>query len=440
MLIDLTNEYQVLAFTIDKGNADAIDNKLFLSPVSKKIHNAIRKIQEQHLEYTPTTLVSVIDDPGNDYSESVHTIEGYRNSSFNYDFHVNKLKQDYQKKVVSAEKLQKLIEKVLGYDSIDTEDAKAILSEFERGLEISDLPKLKSFTELIDEYENVLLEREDPDSVRSYGIKTIDKLMRRPAAPGELSVLAAQSGHGKTMFKQVMQLGAVTKSIPVLQFTLEMSEESNLDRLIAMCRGNAKTVPTTEDLHHLNIFKTRPNFLSCDEPYLSLSKIDQLLYEAKEIFRSRGVIKDDDYILYTIDLLDQVQDFENGTPTDIKKAVDEWHRINKKHRCHGLGIVQLNENRLRGREFKTDEDVENYTPRIDDLYGGGAYRQRARNIFLIHRPKEFKRAVRPDLYNENEPDFIRFYIAKQSDGVQAQANFIFDSDRLLIRPYVGEFA
>jgi hypothetical protein len=97
----------------------------------------------------------------------------------------------------------------------------------------------------------------------------------------------------------------------------------------------------------------------------------------------------------------------------------------------------VNENQLRKKMFSDPQDVDKYRPNLEDIYGSAAYSQRARVVLVLHRPRDIKKRLFPELTDawENELDIIKCAIAKQSDGDLSVQEFLFDPSCLRVVPY-----
>lgn len=456
--VNLDNEYLCLSYYL--RNPKQINQQtagLFMNPITKSVAGAITRLQEKGLEFSLETLYNLArQEKEFDFSILDNIYNNFTDYA-NIEYHIKELESDYTKNVIARNILIDLIGKSQSGAMISTQEILSATDNIRRALITTlDTAILKDTKALSEEYLEILDERRDKDrrNRRSIGFRVLDEQLTRPAAPKELTIIAALSGSGKSSMKQAMQNNLIAKGIPTLDFSLEMSNESNMDRIVSMRAGISgfdlnKNI-TSNELYQktrrvLDDFQKYKNFLSTDESALTFDHIDSLLYKAKEIFYKRGLLQDDEYVIYSIDLLNMVMDFGESTPTDILAAMDQWFRINKKHNCHGVGLVQINENKLRKITFNDPDDIDRYRPNLEDIYGGSAYRQRARTVMLLHRPLDMKMRFFPELKEEWERmdyrplDIMECHIAKQTGGSLFLQKFVFDPSVMRIVPLMENF-
>lgn len=373
------------------------------------------------------------------------------NDFSNIDYNISILKSDYSKNIVSKNLITSLISKTSSGGIIDSKDLLSDIEEIQKQLVKEDLNIFSTSEDLVEKYYKLLNDRCNPDKSKSIGFKVLDDRITRPGAEKEITIIAALRGVGKSGFKQTLENNLIHKNIPVVSFSLEMSETSTMDRYITMktnvpmiqLNKNSKNIIEDEKvIRVLNELKQRKNYLFTDSSDLSFDKLDSALYKAKEIFRERGVLqKDDEYMVVTIDVLNMVSDFKDQEPRSILQAMDKLHNIVKKHKVHCIGVVQINETKLRGGKiYKEPQELDTYRPNLEDIYGGSGYAQRARLVLLLHRPKFLKERFFPDMQEiwDVEPDVLQVHCAKQNDGDLFLQNFIFDGERMRILPYVPD--
>lgn len=370
----------------------------------------------------------------------------------NIDYSIELLKNDFQKNVVAKTLMSSLISKTSTGGLIKAEEIVEDLDKLRKVLISNDLNVFLTPEELVDRYYQTLMDREDISKKKSIGFKVLDNNITRPGAPKEITIIAALRAVGKSTFRQLIENNLTNKGIPVVSFSLEMSEESTMDRfisskttipMVSLNKQPTKHILDVRLKRTLSDFKEKKNYLFTDRSDFSFDKIDSALYKAKEIFRKNGTFDKigEEYIFMTIDVLNMVSDFGKQEPTDILRAMDKLHNLVKKHNCHCLGIVQINETKLRGGKiWKNPEDLNHYRPNLEDIYGGSGYAQRARVVGILHRPKSLKERLFPDMRElwEVDPDELEFHCVKQNDGNLFLQKFIFDGEKMRIYPYLED--
>lgn len=379
----------------------------------------------------------------------VQDLKNSFNSFENLDSCVKLLVNDYQKNVVTKKLLSTLITKVSSAGEIKTKELLQELEEIKKNILVEEASIFLTAEQLSINYEKTLEDRENPTKQKSLGFKWIDEGITRPAAEKEITIIAALRGNGKSLFKQTVENNLIAKGVPVVSFSLEMSEQSNMDRYVSSrsnidmrtLNKNPKFAKTDIRLiRTLEEFRKKKNYLFTDMSDVSFDKLDGAIYKAKDYFRESGVFKnEEEYMFVTIDVLNMITDFGDQEPKTILKCMDKLHNLVKKHRIHVLGIVQINESKLRGGKiYKDPDDLNFYRPNLEDIYGGSGYAQRARVVSILHRPKFLKERMFPDMQEiwDAEPDVLEFHCVKQNDGNLFLKKFIFDGERMRISPYI----
>jgi replicative DNA helicase len=370
----------------------------------------------------------------------------------NIDYSIDLLKNDYHKNVVAKTLMSNLISKSSSGGIVKADEIVEDLDKLKKLLISNDTNVFLNPEELSERYYRTLIDREDPRKKKSIGFKVLDKSVTRPGAPKEITIFAALRAVGKSTFRQIIENNLINKNVPVVSFSLEMSEESTMDRMISsktnipmidLNKESKKQLMDSRLKRTLKEFKTKKNFLFTDRSDFSFDKIDAALYKAKEIFRKNGTFDKigEEYMIITIDVLNMVSDFGSQEPTDILKAMDKLHNLVKKHNVHCIGIVQINETKLRGGKiWKSPEDLNSYRPNLEDIYGGAGYAQRARVVGILHRPKALKERMFPEMKEiwDAEPDILEFHCVKQNDGILFLEKFIFDGEKMRISPLIDE--
>jgi len=300
---------------------------------------------------------------------------------------------------------------------------------------------------LVEDHRNLLEKRRKGLNKKSLGYKALNQLLTRPGDPCEITAIVGMKGSGKSAYCKNIENLELNKGTCILSINPEMPTSSNMDRLICI-RGNFETsdLLVSRDIEKYNeriqsvlddILELE-NYLYIEESDINLDKVDSLIYKAKQRFKKRGVLPDDEYILVTFDLLDMLSDFDDADPIKIKKAMNKLHRILKKHKCHGLIVLQANENKIRGgKMFKKPKDLDFYKIGLEDIEGGSAFGARARVVLTFNRPRLMKIRFFPE--DERlwllEEDFVNIHCVKQNDGDLFLLKHIFNRN-FRILPYI----
>lgn len=420
----------------------------------KETVKTLKVLKEENLKFNLETVNSFIARNNGvkvSYQELITLKDSY-NDFTNINHHLEKLESDHSKQIVATGLVKTLVSKVNSGDEIQSDELESELEQILSTLRNSKKKKsiLKTSDDLADDYEQLILERQNPNLRKSVGFKVVDDKLVRPGGAKEIMIIAALRSMGKTTFKQNMINNLVKKGIPIVNFDLEMSQESSTDRHVTMTSGASMmdlNKPITNNEVHQKIkmsmddLRSRKNYIYTDKAGLSFKDINEELHNAKEIFRSRGVLKgDDEYVMFFIDVLNMVVDFSNQDPVTLLQGLDKLNVIVKDHKSHCVGIVQINETMFRTGKIWSLEDIDNYRPTIEQIYGGSAYSQRARTVAILNRSKFLKELRFPEMKSvwEAENDIMQFHVVKQSDGELFLQDFVFDGARMRIFPKLKE--
>jgi replicative DNA helicase len=305
--------------------------------------------------------------------------------------------------------------------------------------------QLFSFKDLAKNYRETHKKRREGESKKSIGSKELDKLITKPAAPQEMTVIVGRKGFGKSAFKTYLQNGLISKGVPVVSFELEMSDESNDDRFICSRSGLSLSTLVTKELDprtehiiekEIQKLEKQKNYLRFKDPSLNLEKLDSLLALAVQKFQDAEVLGSDKYFVAFFDTLDIMEDFDDASPKKIKRNVNILHRLYRKYNAHFIPILQANENKFRGGHiFKKPEELDYYHVTLEDIEGGSAFAARSRVVVSINRPLQLKKAYFPERMEEwdLELDVLNVHGIKQNDGKLFFTQYTFE-DNFRITP------
>lgn len=446
------NELYVISYYLN--NYECVSNfnyELFQDNVLRNIAICLQEMRELNLQFDDNTLRLLLSKKNIDIpQEKILEIKTkYKNDYLNIEYHIKQLKSNYNKKVVSKNLIETLLNKVNGNEYLTSESIIRVLDNIRRRLIDDESSYFCTSEDLVSRYYKELDERAKKYKKRTSGFSVLDEKLSRPGAPKEIRIIAALRGSGKSIFAQTTVNRLLDRGIPCVYFSIEMSEESIVDRYVTSYTGipikklNSDSERYSNDnkvMDSLNNLANKKNFLFSDRSDWDFDKIDVALYEAKEHFRKNEIFKEDEYMVCVFDVLNMILDFGDQSPMTILLAMDKFHRLVKKHEVHAIGIVQLNENKLRSRNFREPSELDSFRPNLEDIYGASAYAQRAREVAILHRPKFLKERLFPHLIEHfgYEPDILEYHCVKQNDGPLFFEKFDFDGSRMTIYPIVDK--
>ena len=247
----------------------------------------------------------------------------------------------------------------------------------------------------------------------STGYGELDKLLSG-LQPSELLILAARPSQGKTALAlNLAENIAIRGGEPVAIFSLEMSKESLLQRLVAsVAQIDAHKFRTG----HLS----RDDWRSMTEALGQISNAPLWIDDAGSISvmeigaKARRLMKDKGLKLLVVDYLQLIT--ARGRFSSRQEEVSSISRslkgLAKELKIPVLVLSQLT--RAPEREERG--------PQLSDLRESGAIEQDADVVMFIYRPNFFKLDAAPE-----ERDQAEILIAKQRNGPTDKVKFVFKS-------------
>lgn len=299
-------------------------------------------------------------------------------------------------------------------------------------------------------YKNIQKDRLKEGSPKALGYEVLHRIIKRPGAAGEMTGIIGQKGGGKSALAKNIEQKIVSKGICVISINLEMTLESNMDRFQCMKTGFPLDIILAKDHspreasqleRALDSWENIKNYLYYTEPTLTLNQLDGLIYKSKQIFNARGVLPFDKYCFVVLDLASMISEISKSKDAlQIEEHINTLHTIFRKHGCHGLLLLQANENKLRnGKMFKNPNDLDRYKVGLEDIKNSAAWSERCRVVMTLTRPVQMKKRFFPE-QNELwslEPDIINVNVVKQNDGDEGFCRLIMNHN-FRVYPFVEE--
>lgn len=418
------------AILIDKESlikvVDILDPKDFYVPAHEKIYATILELFEKHQPIDILSLTSRLKEKG--YFQDVGG-SGYLADLTNQvptAAHI----ENYAKIVKEKHILRELITTAtqIAEDSFDPEnEVEDLLDQIEQKIiSISQRSISQNFIHIKDElksaYERIEKLHQGDGSLRGVptGFKGLDNILSG-FQKSDLVVLGARPSLGKTAFSlDIARNAALKHGIPVGYFSLEMSREQVIDRLIS------------------------------SESQVSLWKL------------RTGRIKDDmefEMIQYALDKLSKAPIFIDDTPSpNILQMRSMARRLQMEH---GLGLIVVDYLQLIQPRTKSDNMVNQVTeisrglkslarelkvpvlalsqlsravdqrdhkqPRLSDLRESGSIEQDSDVVMFIYRKDRDRTDIEAPLDEQNVAQII---VAKHRNGPLGSVKFKFDSERV----------
>ncbi len=332
----------------------------------------------------------------------------------------------YAKIVQRKKMLRDLIDAahhIIGISANEEEDAEDLLDQAEKKLfSVSQKSLTKNFLQLgstLDDAMNRILNQGDGNlrGLRTYFTGLDNKL--GGLQKSDLIVLAARPSVGKTSFAINLALNVAKDNIPVGIFSMEMSLDQIVDRLIAAQAGVSlwgsrigrlgeddlqKTTQACEELKNLPLFiddSPSPNIL-------------QMRAMARRLQSEHGLG------LLVVDYLQLMSSRKNyDSPvqqvTEISRGLKG---LAKELNIPIIAISQLS---------RAVEQRDGHRPKLSDLRDSGSIEQDADLVMFIHREDKIKDKEK---LNPDQINIAQLIIAKHRNGPTGEIDFKINPDSL----------
>ena len=259
------------------------------------------------------------------------------------------------------------------------------------------------------------------------GISDIDKLIGG-FYPGELTVIGAKPGAGKTVFGMVMALDAAKKGRRVGILNLEMLDTQYGARIVSNLGG-------------IDAMKLRKGTLEPDDWEQVLQAIKELsklpaafLFNARYIEELVSAVRQVDLDVLVVDYLQLVRTRQNLESERLRMAHISWalKELAVDKRIPVIAMSQLR---------RPDPSADNKMPSMRDLRESGNLEADADGIILLHEPADERdRYVYKDdkasleAWKKNGLRYICMKVEKQRQGAVGTVPVLFDANKMR---YVG---
>ena len=431
-------------------NDPRISEDSFVDEVAKSAYEAIQSLVSRNIEVTPASLLQAAGEI--DYNVTQQVIQ----TIWNIDEEGASSIEDILSALETAQTKDKLLERLAilkqrieNPGNLDIDDILAELYQIDTTLQTSGKSNspLKSFNEWAEEYLEDLKQRKAGKKY-SYGDMLLDDYLYKGAYPGAITLICASTNMGKSTFALHIVNTLLEKNVPCIYLSLEMSGTDTMDRLIAMRCGISNEDLYNPDPENIDaiveaVEKERTalvnkrNFYFCEDPTISLHKLQKLIKEFKQ--RTHA-----EYCLVIVDLLTQVKDFmsaSNGvnTATAMEISVNTLNALAKSENCHIVGVAQLKRDNDNVRITCLD-DIEACRPTLTAIKNSGALAERSRVVLSVFRRKYFiDRYLRDDAEAMAQPDIMEVQVLKNSNGASGKIlKYMFDTDHFKLLPLIDE--
>ena len=376
------------------------------------------KVDRELLEYQAREKKN---QKGLEYIKSI--FEKNKTEISNIDFYIKKIKEAT---------INKEIEKISEYLNKEKKNktSKEIirnLSERLENLTLETETEILNSNKLIQKKIENMEERrkKGKDAIIRTGFEELDKIFVAGLNKGDFTVIGARPSMGKTVFALNIMLnisGYIKEIQPkkVLFFSLEMSSEQLLDRIIAKTGKFPLNSVRSAELDDGANIEEIGQVLSKIEKYSffvsdkinELSKIEEIIKEKAKKEKIEVVI---------IDYLQLINVSERYGYRNRVQEVSEITRklklLAKKTETHIIALAQLS------REVEKRADKR---PFMSDLKESGSIEQDADNIIFLYRSNYYATGETRNEYKNGEP--VEIIVSKQRSGQTGTVHLLFKGD------------
>lgn len=221
-----------------------------------------------------------------------------------------------------------------------------------------------------------------------YGISRLDRRLGG-ATRGEIAILAARPGHGKTSFSNQLVLNWISKNKKVIFFSLEMPTAKLIHKMLSnVARIDGQKIRNGEFTD-----EERARFVKAAEGFVERFSTNFLIYDdvttTQEMETLIAKHKPDVVVVDFIQLMHMDQ---SSMRLELFRIMRTFKFVAKEYNCAFLVLSQLN------RSLENREDPR---PRLSDLAESGALEQLAADVLFLyyeHKVDHNASPYRVDLY------------------------------------------
>jgi replicative DNA helicase len=408
--VDVQNEQVILGALIASAETrkkfvPKLRAESFIDPTHQTLFTALRDLERRGVPYAADTVVQATGDEVKfKYLRDLESGYGALDDR-NVEFHIEKLDRDGAK-----ERAREAFETL--YASLDDthaplEDVEAAAAEILRAVrEPTGAGRVRSGKSLREEWFGELEEAAAgrKENFRPLHFSGLDEELYEGAKPGNVIVLAARPGMGKTTFCSNLLMRQTLRGRRCLSVPVEPGTDAVIEQMAcARARISAeKVVKAPDSLTRQELFdikRASREILDSD-----LIKFDDEMSSFDEL---ESLVSSEDFDLVLIDLWEYL--LEDLDPKVVTQALRRLKKLAKKRKFVAVVVHQI----------KRIKRIKNPRPQLHELKNSGGYEEVADLVLLLHRARYYN----PDI----ERDILEIDVAKQRRGPQnVRVGFEFD--------------
>lgn len=440
----VTAEFEVLKCLIDYPDNDFpnLTENSFPHKTARSVYKALSILKERGERINESSLLREANKLDDQVSRGVvQTVFATQVDVSNIEGALASLQDGAIKHSLSTH-LDKVLELVKSNNPISPSEIYKITSDMQEAIaNVGNKTKSKTLEEALDDYDDYLDARKAGNKF-IIGDEFLDSNLTRKFRGGQTITIAGATGTGKSAFSLNLVKNHINLSVPTMYFTLEMDEESTMDRLIAQelqipveqlyDKSNIEWIKEKKKVLRLQ-YANKP-FRIIDQPSIDLATIHYLIREFKAIYKV-------DYVCVIIDLATMVKDFidvKSGSGTlanAIEMSANLMNAIAKIENVCFINVVQFNRSADSTRIDSIDE-LNKLRPNLNSIKNSHALAERSRVVLSVFRPKYYAERLFPENPDvELMQDEMQIQILKQSQGsVGSIGRYLFDGPTFSIVP------
>jgi replicative DNA helicase len=445
---------QTLYFQTDFLDHPQINEDIFSSLATKNVYKSIVYLKDNNISFSRDALLqeySKIDLDAN--SAIIDVITQPQNQPLQTINDIIIQLKDAKKRREASAKLKKAAHEIDSLSTLqnsqDINIIKDLINDGESELNTEDhnIKKVMKFDEWFDDYEKELKNRKKGKQYWFHNF-IFDELVLDGPRPGEIGIISAASGTGKssTVLCLINDLISNNPPVPCMYFSPEMSGITTMDRLLCRRLGikyhdiasPQKDSPEFEVI--LQMYENEKTVLTQNKLFRFSEDANLTLSELRKHIKKFQADIGFTYCIVVIDLLSMVTDFtrvKSGTnfAQSIEIGINTLSAMAKELNVHFIGVLQLNRtSEADAGRIHDKKDLQKFKPNRAQIKNAGAWVERARYVLTTFREKYYAEQYLPKEDWENDLDIIEVSTVKINNGQCKKINGLFNGEFFSIDP------
>lgn len=420
--VNIENEQIVLGAIISddeqrKRFTSRLKPDLFINPDHKVLIETLRELDRRNVPYAADTVAQFSGDAIKfKYLETLEDDYGSLGDE-NLEVHIELLRNSAAKESarVSFNELYASLDDVHAPLEVVEAAAASILSSVRDGASLSAKKQGKALRK---EWQADFDEaREHGKNFRPFYFSGLDELLYEGAKPGNLTVIAARPGMGKTTLASNLLLRQTLRGTRSLSLPIEPGKDAAIEQMIcARARiSSEKVIKSPDMLTNKELFAMKRasreildgGLIDLDDAVVSLDELE-------------SIVAVENFDLVVIDLWEYLMD--DLDPRIVTQALRRLKQLSKKRKFHAVVIHQI----------KRIKRIKNPRPQLHELKNSGGYEEVADLVLLLHRAIYYNKSV--------ERDVLEIDVAKQRRGPQNErVGFEFEPAVCRVGKHIADF-